>query len=444
MIKKYLQFLNEQEVVIPGLPEKDPNELVKFQISQKFEKLLNPLKSDYKIAEFYLKLKDGVQRINLSKDPPNYLDVDNEGNLSYLKSRYWGEGDPWTSTRRIKMKITKALKDFYAETYINNYIKQTDVESFVNKWAIVAKPNAITAEEFRGVEVMRAYNYKKELTPNFGYSCANFHQAESEFGKYSETRVSEFDIYTKNPEQIGAVVAWENGRIMGRRSIQQGVQVCDSGSYKKGEFHTVWGNYYGVGGSGGKYDKVITDYIKSKWSNATKMQCSPDGRSAICISLETRFTYYCPFDSMYVNFEHNLMTDISRYLPAPYGNYEWVDTYHAFCPKELVRKRIKEENLNVPDVNVRILSDVVLPKLPWKRELTTEEFEEMCSHFPHYTWAPGIDSNGRLIMNERSTMPHRDQRGSYYLTEDDLSVLTGKEVPKSNEVQKEPYPSDLR
>lgn len=424
-MKKFLQLVNEQEQMEI---EKDPNEIVEFKISSNLEKMLRPLMDEYKVAELYLKLKYGVIRKNLSKDPPDFLDVDNEGNLSYLKSRYFTENDPWSTTRRIKMKITKALRDFYNETYLNSIIKQTDIEAFVNRWNVMLKNRGTHVEEYRGDEVMRAFNYKKELSPNFSHSCANFHQSISSFGKYSEPKVSEFDIYTKNPEQIGVVVAWDNGVIMGRRTIQQGIQVCDSGSYKTGEHHTVYGNYYGVGGTGGKYDIMIKDYIKKKWTNATEKYNGDGGRSSICISLETRFTYYCPFDSMYVCYEHNLMTDNYQKLPYPQYNYSWTNTYHAICPKKYVKQRIEEENSKNPaiDIEVRPLSNRNTPQLPYKRILTEDEIESMCKYFPHYTWAKGIDANGKLIMSNRNTFPPSDERGNYYLTEKDVEILTGK------------------
>jgi len=393
-IKNYLQFLNDQ-VIPEGLPERDPNEIVGFRLSSKFETTLKPLRSEYKVADLYLKLKEGVERKYLSKDPPDYLDIDDEGNLSFLKSRYFGEGDPWTTSRRIKMKITKALKEFYDETYMNSLIKQTDVEAFINKWNSLLKSKRIHAEEYRGKEMLRAFNYTRELSKNFGYSCANFHQDENEFGKYTEPKLSEFDIYTKNPEQIGVVVAMEDGVIMGRRTVQQGIQVCDTANYNKGEFHTVWGNYYGVGGGGGKYDNIITTYIIKKWPDAKGMRSN-----ALCVSLETRFTYYCPFDSMYVCFEHNLMTDNYSYLPLPYRTYKWVGCYHAICPKELVKQRIEEENGFMPDVNVKRFSDYVDPKLPYIRNLTDKEIEKLCEYFPHYTWAKGIDQTKRLIVGK--------------------------------------------
>jgi len=433
-IRKFLQFLNEgldQDVkpvyVRPEPVAIDPEEVVNFHISEKLKKLISSMKDSYKVAELLSKLEGGVTRKYLAKDPVNYLDIDDEGNISFLKSRYFDESpDKWSSTRRVKMKATKVLKEIFNEQYINTNIKQTDIEAFVNKLASV-KDTSCRVEEFRGMDSLRAYNYKKELSKNFGYSCANFHQAENSFGKYTEPKVSEFDIYTKNPEQCGVVVVWDNGVIMARRSFQQGIQVCDSKLWKKGEFHTVWGNYYGVSG---KYDVMMLDYLRKKYPNAVVKQGGPN-YSGLCISLETRFTYYCPFDSMYVNFEHNLLTDNPSSLPSPYCNYSWVNTYHAFCPKKYVKERLEEEKSHTPkiDIDPRKSSGSVNPKQPFKRPLTNEEYEALCHYFPHYTWAKNIDADGKLIMAQRSTMPPYDEKGSFYLTEEDLDKLTDK-VPQ--------------
>jgi hypothetical protein len=346
-----------------------------------------------------------------------------------LKSRYFGEENKWENTRRVKTKITKVLKEIYNQEYLREKIKETDAEALSIRMATLKSTEA-RVEEYRGMEILRAFNYKHELTDtNFGYSCANFHQAGGKFGGYTEPKISEFDIYTKNPEQCGAVVVWENGKIKGRMTFQQGIQVCDSGLYKKGEHHTVWGNYYGVGG---KYSVMLTDYIKKKWPNAVHKQQCP-GSSALCIELETRFTYYCPFDSMYVNFEHNLLTDNYGYLSGAYRNYKWVNTYHAFCPKELVNQRIKEENEKTGANEPYILDEPKkfpnerTPKMPYKRMLREDEIEVLSKYFPHYTWAKGIDADGFLIINKRTTTAPRDEKGYYYFTEKDLNSFTNTE-----------------
>jgi hypothetical protein len=335
IIKDFLSFIHEQvQSELP--PPRDPEEKVYFQLSDKFLKILMPMKTEYKIAEFYIRLKEGVERKYLSKEPPDYLDVDNEGNISFIKPRFFSEGNVWTSTRRVKMKSTKVLREIYNEAYLDSYIKPVDLESFINKWTIEVKNKTAHVVEYRGEELLRAYNYKNELIKTFGYSCANFLQRENQFGNYREPTLGEFHIYTKNPENCGVAVVWENDVIVARRSFQQGIQLEDIGARKKGEFHTVWGNAYGLGG---KYDIMMKDYLKSKYNAVEK----GTGTGAFLISMETRFANYCPFDSMYVDFRHNLLTDSYVSLPNPYKTYNWHHTYRARCPAEYVLQREKEE-----------------------------------------------------------------------------------------------------
>jgi hypothetical protein len=416
--------------------ENIPSENFVFHISSKLLKFLEPLKNEYKIAKLLYELdiktqieyfkRNGVPKNILVQDPIDYLDIDNEGNISFLKSRYFSEENKWENSRRVKTKITRILKEIYNQDFLREQIKETDVEAISIKMSTLKNTEAFV-EEYRGMEILRAFNYKNELNElNFGQSCANFHQGSGNFGGFTEPKVSEFEIYTKNPEQCGVVVVWENGKIQGRLTFQQGIQVCDSVDYKKGEHHTVWGNYYGVGG---KYNVMLTDYIKKKWPNAT-MKSSGRNGSGMCISLETRFIYYCPFDTMYVDFQHNLLTDSYRYLKEPYNSYKWVNTYHAFCPKELVLERMKEEknfNTHLITKEPNFFQDTRNPKMPYRRTLNEKEIEILNEFFPHYTWANGIDADGYLIMNKRTTMKPKNESGRHYFTEKELESFINSE-----------------
>jgi len=85
---------------------------------------------------------------------------------------------------------------------------------------------------------------------------------------------------------------------------------------------------------------MIKDYIKKTFPNAA-FKSSRNG--SFIIDFETRFKHYCPFDSMYVCFEHNLLSDTSYGHPGKYDDYKWSNTYHASCPQILVDQRIEEE-----------------------------------------------------------------------------------------------------
>ena len=345
-IKSFLEYIYEADVVDPRpvVPLPTPSwptpswiegkGIVTFELSSKLMELLTPLKDNYIMAKLLLKLKSGVPSSDLVRDPSNYFDVDSEGNISFLKPRYFTEVNKWANTRRQKTKATKVLKEIYNDVFVASNVKQTDIESFVNKWTTVFQPS-FEIQELRGTDLLRAYNYTEECIPSFGYTCANFHQRKNSFGGHAEPTLAEFDIYTKNPDNCGVVVIIEGGKIIARMSFQQGIQFLDCKNRKKGDFVTVWGNFYGLHGRGGKLHLVLQDYIKKKYPGACPM-----GNTGFCIHLETRFSKFCPFDSMLVNFKDNLLSD-SYDVIGSHG--DWNGTYHACCPSDLVAKRKKEE-----------------------------------------------------------------------------------------------------
>ena len=308
----------------------DPN-IRRIKMSSNLIEVLDTMSKEYVYAKLFLDLRKGVDKTSLVADPVDYLNLDPDGTISYLKSRYFEEmkGEEWDNKRRTKsQKASRVLKDIYNQEFLGKNLKETDVEAFVNKWAVLCAPPEI--KEYRGEEILRAYNYTKECDPKFGYTCANFFQKENDWGRHSEPTLPEYDIYVKNPENCGVVVVWERGKIVARRSFQQGPNVFNSGKFKTDEVGTVWGNYYGIGGEGSKYDKAIIDYLQKKYDAVPK-----DTRDVFCIKLnDTKFKKYCPFDSMYVCFEHDLLANRTPNL-KPYYDYDWHDTYHAYCPSEL-------------------------------------------------------------------------------------------------------------
>ena len=361
-IVKFMEFLNEADEVKKPAFERppavvhNPNDEFYLHTSDKLKEIIYELKKDdYTVASLLYRLTQGYYYKYLLADPVNYLNLEDDGTISFLKSRYFTEQDKWGSSRREKTKATKILRLLYNEDYLKNNIKETDIEAFSNKLSAM-KDEKFEVLEFRGDEILRAYNYKVELSKNFGMSCANFKQKDGRFGGYDEPTTAQFDIYTKNPENCGAAVVMGNdGVIVARRSFQQGPQVFDNGGRKAGQVYTVWGNYYGVGGGGSKYDTLIKGYLTKKY-NAV---CKATGNGAFIISMETRFEYYCPFDSMWVSFKDNLLSDSNARLPD--GKYpNWTNTYHAACPYDLVAQRLEEEKA----VKTKVVQPVVQPTQP--------------------------------------------------------------------------------
>lgn len=358
MIKNFIRFIKEN--IEQSNDQINLDEAVIFHLDSNFIKILNDFKG-VKLAELYIKLLNGVQRKYLVKEPVDYLNIDKEGNVSFLRHRYFNEEDKWGTTRRQKMKMIKVIKDIYNESYLNIELKQTDIESFSNRLTAYLKPAEIL--ELRGNDLLRAYNYTHELIKTFGNSCANFYQKELN-GNYREPWLDEYYVYTKNPENCGVIVVIDNGKIVARRSFQQGIQLCDAGTWKKGEHHTVWGNYYGVGGNGSKYDTMIIEYLKNKYNAASKQSSI----GSLCISMETRWKNYPAFDSMFVCFEHNLLSDNYNRLSSPYNSYRWINTYpgmdHLHCPTKFIDERLKEESTKIDSGN--IIMNVIDPETTQK------------------------------------------------------------------------------
>lgn len=63
-------------------------------------------------------------------------------------------------------------------------------------------------------------------------------------------------------------------------------------------------------------------------------------------------------------------------------------------------------------------SEITLPKLPIKRQLTDEENRKMIRHFQNHSWSH-IDANNQIILGGGE-----DERGKYYITEEDLNQLS--------------------
>ncbi len=337
ILKSFVRFINEN---LEG--EGEGEELVKIKCSTKFINFLTPLKAEYKVARILLQLVEGVQKKYLIEKPADYLDVvltsDNLGYISYLKYKNLDEIDKWNSPKRIAQKATKALREFYKKDFIESELTNVDFEKFFNK--VSSETSDTKVVEFRGTEVLRAYNYTKELSLKFSSSCANFYQAEINRSNFPEPSLEWYDVYIKNPENFGVVVVIKNGEIMGRRSFQQGTNLITSNKFKKGDYATIYGNYYGVSGG---YVNAIDDYLVKKY-NAIPMEYS-----GFAIQMETRFAHYPPFDSLYVCFQYNVLTDNKinaiNGLNKEYGisNADFFSAYKASCPTEFVKKREAEE-----------------------------------------------------------------------------------------------------
>lgn len=336
MIKSYNQFLLEKYYM--------DGDKVFFNASISFVNTLTPLRAESKVARFLLQLKDGVDKDVLIENPSDFLSIvlddgENYGYISFLKPKYDNGETPYTNIKRISQKATKALKEFYKESYINNELTNNDFQKF---FALInAKKSTSKVLEFHGQDILRAYNYTKELkVEGFSTSCANFHQREMG-GNFSEPKLEWYDVYVKNPDTFGVAVVMEDSKIVGRMSFLTGPNLMSLGKYKSGEVNTLMNNFYGVGGRGSANETKIINYLKSKY-NAKRSE------EGFLINIETRFAQFPPWDEVYVNFEKNLITNcgygyrnqLIRELNLTEG---WDSAYKANCPKKYINKRLKEE-----------------------------------------------------------------------------------------------------
>jgi len=305
----------------------------RIEISDKLKNVLKIVNT--KLSSFILSFEN-ISADNLIESPLNYLDVNDKGEISYIPTRYVEESvDPYTSPRRQDAKISKIVSKIIKKEYFDENIIQKDLEEFSNKWKSLFD-DEIHVEIYRGDKCLEAFGYNDSIDMSrFSSSCANFNQHLSKGYSYAEPGVSWFDIYTKNPKNIGVVVALKNGKVRGRRPLIEGEQVETHGYYKKGEHYGLLNNYYGEGGSGSIFDNKIKEYAKNKIKNCTTVGSLPDGSSRRGIDVfitqleDTRFPQYCPFDGFYVNFELN---QISYTYPMDSKNMKlpgWINAYKA-------------------------------------------------------------------------------------------------------------------
>lgn len=300
-------------------------------ITEDLFEIFNKMK-DCKLAELYISITKGVDKDKIKDNYINYLDIESDGTISFLKQKWWGEaGDAMTSKKRDKVRINRAIRGILKDDYIDSIITQPDVEKFMNTFNMIFKPLEVI--ELRGDDILRAYNYTSELNlDKFSASCANLQPGQLQNKKI-------FDVYTKNTNNMAVVVVIDYGRIVGRRTIQQGPLTRCKNPEDLGKIYTFVGLFYGEGGYGSKYDQSIKKYINEKYPFSDFCGSrNNDNLTNNAIKIEnTRFERYPPFDYMYVNFKTNEMADsIAEFLKH---NRDWTQAYAAICPIDLLKTK---------------------------------------------------------------------------------------------------------
>lgn len=59
------------------------------------------------------------------------------------------------------------------------------------------------------------------------------------------------------------------------------------------------------------------------------------------------------------------------------------------------------------------------PQKPFRRILMKKEHEMMHKHFPNHSWSDFVDAGGKIVLGGGE-----EERGSFYITEEDLKKLT--------------------
>lgn len=276
--------------------------MVKIQMSECLKQRL--LNIGGKVPNFIIKLNEGVDKKNLSKNFPDFLDFD--GNLiTYINSNTIERNDikdPWTNTTRQSTKAVRVIRRILTNEYVSENLTEQEIEKFVADWT-ASLENTATIVEYRGMDILKAFNYSNELSSKFQTSCANFNHPKN---GYDEPKIKWFYFYIYNPN-ISCVVIRENGVIKGRSVIFKGIQESDNGDYKKGVEYTYMNGSYTEGDS--KYKSMLKLWGKERGYIMDNYDLAKDKylNGTLIIPMKTHYKTYPPVDNIYVNTEKNLL-----------------------------------------------------------------------------------------------------------------------------------------
>lgn len=297
--------------------------------------LVNTLKNvgNNNICSLFFTLKM-IEEDKLIQNHANYLDVDGKGNISYLDGKYLVEEngfnpEEFTNPKRQNIKVTKIFTKILKPEYLPT--EQKDIETFINGWKGIFE-NDLRVEELVGEDILRAYNYKDEMSSSYG-SCAVFAKG------YNYIKKEMFDVLTKNPDTFSAFVVFKGNKIIARQIGIKGIQTKTHGEFKEGEYYKVLNNYYGEGGLRSKPSQMILKYAKNcgyshlnscylyEIDSDYSRRVSP--KSIFRVHTNTRQkSNYPPFDGFYVNFYTD---EIASKVPKELGSEKWLSMYNAKC-----------------------------------------------------------------------------------------------------------------
>jgi hypothetical protein len=292
---------------------------------RRFEKIdvLDP------VAQFILSLKN-IEKKYLLDYPLDYLDIDEKGNLSSLSRRNVEAGvDPYKSPKRQMSRLNKILTRIVLPDYYNKMLNPHMIEIFLNKWRVMFDTD-LHVEVLEGEAILEAYNYLGNCDPSWiSASCANF-RPQGASGGSSMLRpqgTDKFRVLTENP-QIKALIVRQQGKVMGRRILFEGVQTKTHGRFEEGKTYKFLNNFYGKSGSGGKVDATMMRWARD---NDAYTHQNVRGDDIFRIKVDkTCYPSYPPIDYMFVNFDLN---EFASKNPEGGGGYGWRQAYGAICKK---------------------------------------------------------------------------------------------------------------
>lgn len=319
-LKTYEELIHdEQGYISPGIFDS----YTKIEMSKELINLLKNIQNN-EYSSLFLSLLS-IKTEYLQSNRPDYLDIDNDGNVSYLDFKFIEKRGSYyfNDYRRQRIKVTRILSKLIKPEYIT--ISQVEIEKFSNAWKAMFS-DEIDVQEFKGEEILRAYNYNGEVK-NAGGSCAIFPGC----GKKEK-----FNVLTNN-DNFSAFVVFDNTGIVGRTLAISGTQVETQGIFKKGEYYKILNNFYGKGGPGSPTDIAIRNYAKIKgyrfynhyglkhMENHLPISYNKD---IFKIKIENAYQElnYPSIDGLYFNFNTK---ELATNYPDGLFNNEWVNMYNA-------------------------------------------------------------------------------------------------------------------
>jgi len=301
-MKNYKRFINESV------------EQKYIHISDKLLDILN--KMDNKFAKLILKTQS--DNTGFRNSFADNLDYDEDGNISF----YLNKNGIVDTSRLNKIKPTKIFSKIVIDQakYLNdNGVTQRDIELFSND----IKPKTDELVEWKGEDILKAYNYTGLLRRQFSKSCANFDQARLTGGEWYEPKKEWYDVYVENPDNISVLVVLNTeGNVVGRRMLFKGEQFEDSSTFKKGEHVGIGGNYYGEGGYGSKYDVIITKWLSDNGYKSFDNRNYNDGNIMLQLK-KYKYPEFPPFDNFYINIDNGVIS----YPSYPRDGGRWNSCY---------------------------------------------------------------------------------------------------------------------